>query len=90
MKDLARLNVPVNAESSNKDYSHNSKANTYDEMYVKVIAALRPLRERMENINNLITSRDFQASGNISKDEIISIENDIHMLGKALCELRIS
>lgn len=90
LKDCARLNLSSLNKTTDSKSSHDEEGTAYEDIYQKIYSAIRPVRERMESINALLSSRDSNASDNISKEQISSIENDIHRLGRALCELRLS
>lgn len=90
LKDCTRLNVTLKDAPHCNESSQNVKVTGYEDLYTKVAVAIRPIRERLEKINALILSRDSGNQEYISKDQIESIENDIHSLGKSLCELRLS
>lgn len=90
IKDCSRLNLSSLNENTEKDSLGPDKGTAYEDIYQRISLAIRPVKERMESINALISNKDCNASGNISKEQIDSIENDIHRLGRALCELRLS
>ncbi len=90
VKDCARLNITSSEQSVSQESSQSVKIYSYDDLFQKVSAAIRPIRERIDKINAIISSKDFDNHGNVSKEQILTIENDIHLLGKALSELRLS
>lgn len=90
LKDCARHKLSSLNETTDSKSSHNEEGTAYEDIYQKIYSAIRPVRERMESINVLLSSRDSNASDNISKEQLNSIENDIHRLGRVLCELRLS
>ena len=90
LKDCARHNSSSLNETTDSKSLKPEEGTAYEDIYQKIYLAIRPVRERMESINALLSSRDSNASGNISNEQISSIENDIHRLGRALSELRLS
>lgn len=90
LKDCCRLNLSSLNEIMDSKSSNHEEGTAYEDIYQKIYSAIRPVRERMESINVLLSSRDSNASDNISKEQLNSIENDIHRLGRVLCELRLS
>lgn len=90
IKDCSRLNLSYSNENRVKESSHPEKRIDYEDIYLKISLAIRPVKERMESINALISNRERSATDYLTKEQISSIENDVHSLGRALCELRLS
>lgn len=90
MKDCVRLNNSKSGSYPTEESSQSPKATAYEDFYAKITIAMRPIKDRMDRINSMILSQNADSPENLSKEQIVSIENDIHMLGKALCELRLS
>lgn len=86
LKDCARHNFASLNENTDSRSANQEEGTAYEDIYQKLYLAIRPVRERMESINALLSSREKH----ISEEQISSIENDIHRLGRALCELRLS
>ena len=90
LKDCARHNLTSLNKTPDSKSLNPEEGSAYEDIYQKIYLAIRPVKERMESINALLSSRDSNSSDNISKEQINSIENDIHRLGRALCKLRLS
>ena len=90
LKDCARHNLTSLNKTPDSKSLNPKEGIAYEDIYQKIYLAIRPVKERMESINALLSSRDSNSSDNISKEQINSIENDIHRLGRALCKLRLS
>lgn len=90
IKDCAQHNLSALNKNKIKESSRHDIGADHEDIYLRISLAIRPIKERMERINALISNKEMNATDNISKEQISSIENDIHMLGRALCELRLS
>lgn len=90
LKDSSRINSSLKEDSRCNESLEAEKSTAYEDLCLKIASAIHPVWERMEQINTLISSDYIRNHEDLSIDRITSIENDIHMLGKALCELRLS
>lgn len=90
LKDCARLDASLHQDINEKESHENIKSTAYEDLCLKIATAIRPVRERIERINTLISTKSTENTEDISMEQITIIENDIHKLGKALCELRLS
>lgn len=79
IKDCARLKVSVNVGSE--------KDKHYEDIYEKLNSILKPILERTERINSFILSH--QSNSVLSIEDVNSIEDDIHQLGKTLCKVKL-
>ena len=90
LKDRTRMNESSRGDTSQKESSQITTATAYEDLYIKITTAMRPIKERLERINTMISTRNVNPTENLSMEQINTIEKDIHMLGKALCEFRLS
>lgn len=85
LKDCVRLNVsPIG------DTRSSHKENRHEDLYNKLFSTLLPIRERIESINVMLSTHRMDSSDNLTMEQITSIENDIHRLGRELCKLRLT
>lgn len=90
LKDCTLLTTSLKDDTNVNISSETIKSTAYEDLCIKIATAIRPVRERMERINTIISNKNIEKSELLSMEQITTIENDIHMLGKALCELRLS
>lgn len=90
LKDCSLLRLSSLSGNTDNDLSFRDKDVAYEDIYLKISSAIRPVRERLESINALLSTRDSNTSDKILKEQISSIENDFHRLGRELCKLRLS
>ena len=81
LKDCFRLNPCAFVETTTEKSSRLSDSTIYEDLYQKIATAINYIKQRKDNSN---------ATDNLSMEQINSLENDFHRLGKELCELRLS
>lgn len=81
IKDCVRLNVPLSDEVV--------KDKSYEDIYEKLNSILKPILERTERINSFIHNHRSNSNEVLSIEEVNSMENDIHQLGKTLCKVKL-
>ena len=89
LKDCSRLSMSTLNKNTDKATSRPGKTSAYEDIYPKISSAILPIKECMESLNALLSTLDRNASSSISKEQISSIENDIHRFGRELCKLRL-
>lgn len=81
IKDCMRLNLPLSVNVADDK--------NYEDLYEKLNSILKPIMDRAESIKAFINSHRSNSKNIVPMEDVVSIEADIHQLGKTLCKVKL-